>query len=159
MSCIVCATRGGEGSRAVQLAAIDLARRENKRLVFLFVTDSHVLEGVDESLKSAVRDEFQWMGKVMLHIAKHRAGASEIEVELVVRQGDVQEEIGRFLRDSNAEMLLLGAPRGTTATIFGDDAIEQFAQSIQDATGVNVKVIRPELPDQLSTTPLLGSES
>ena len=37
MGCIVCATRGGEGSRAVQLAAIERAKQSGKDLVFLFV--------------------------------------------------------------------------------------------------------------------------
>lgn len=144
MNCIVCATRGGEGSRAVQLAAIERARLTGNNLIFLFVADSTIQTEVDETLRSAVREELLWMGNTMLQIAKQRAGARDIDVSLVVREGDVHEEIGDFLRESDADLLLLGAPRGTTETIFGDDAIEQFAQSIVDSTGVEVEVVRPE---------------
>ena len=37
MGCIVCATRGGEGSRAVQLAAIERAKQSGNELVFLYL--------------------------------------------------------------------------------------------------------------------------
>ena len=48
MKCIVCATRGGEGSRAAQMAAIRQARRTGKPLVFLYVTDPYSMGDVDE---------------------------------------------------------------------------------------------------------------
>jgi nucleotide-binding universal stress UspA family protein len=144
MDRIVCATRGGEGSRAVQLAAIDRARESGDELIFLFVADSTIQDHVDAALKPAVREELLWMGNAMLQIAKQRAGVRHIDVSLVVREGDVQEEIASFLRESSASLLLLGAPRGTTETIFGDDAIEQFALKITEATGVAVEVVRPE---------------
>lgn len=155
MGCIVCATRGGEGSRAVQLAAIQRAKQSNDDLVFLFVADSTMEEKVEETLQTAVRDELIWMGNAMLQIAKLRAGAENIAVRLVIKVGEVRQEIDRFLQDSQAELLLLGAPRGTSATVFGDDAIEQFAHTIQEDTGVPVEVIRPEGSGDLSGIPRL----
>jgi nucleotide-binding universal stress UspA family protein len=150
MGCIVCATRGGEGSRAVQLAAIERAKQSGKDLVFLFVADDSMRDRVEENLRTAVRDELVWMGNAMLQIAKLRAGARNIDVTLKVRVGKVQDEIERFLQDSQASLLLLGAPRGTTATVFGDDAIEKFAQTIQDDTGITVELIRPEEVEYLT---------
>ena len=155
MSCIVCATRGGEGSRAVQLAAIERAKKSDKDLVFLFVADSTMQEKIEETLQTAVREELIWMGNAMLQIAKMRAGAENITVRLVVKVGEVREEIEDFLQESQAELLLLGAPRGTTATVFGDDAIEHFAHTIQEDTGITVEVIRPEEIRDLSRTPRL----
>jgi nucleotide-binding universal stress UspA family protein len=155
MGCIVCATRGGEGSRAVQLAAIERAKRSGQDLIFLFVADSAVHEQVEETLQTAVRDELIWMGNAMLQIARQRAGAENITVRLVVKVGEVREEIERFLQESYAELLLLGAPRGTSATVFGDDAIEQFARTIQEDTGITVEVIRPEEVGDPSRIPRL----
>lgn len=155
MGCIVCATRGGEGSRAVQLAAIERAKQTGKDLVFLFVADSSMQVGVEETLQTAVRDELIWMGNVMLQIAKLRAGARDTAVRLVVKVGGVREEISRFLQESQAELLLLGAPRGTTAAVFGDDAIEKFAQAIQEETSIPVEVIRPEAVEGLAQSPRL----
>jgi hypothetical protein len=143
MACIVCATRGGEGSRAVQLAAIERAKRTGNDLIFLFVADPASRGVVEETLRSAVREELLWMGSAMLQIARRRAEAKEIDVQLAIREGEVNKQIGRFLQEVDAELLFLGAPRGTTSTVFGDDAIERFAQSIKEATGVDVEVVRP----------------
>ncbi len=144
MGSIVCATRGGEGSRAVQLAAIEQARQLGKDLVFLFVADAAFEEQVEAHLRTAVHKEMLWMGNVLLQIAKQRAGARHIDVRLEIRTGPVKEAIEQFLLESRADLLLLGAPRGTTTTVFGDDAIEQFAHTVEEDTGVSVKVVRPE---------------
>jgi len=144
MAIIVCATRGGEGSRAVQLAAIEQARRTGHQLIFLFVADTTFQEEVEETLRAAVREEILWMGSAMLQVARRRAKARELEVQLAIREGEVRRQIIHFLQEVNAARLFLGAPRGTTTTVFGDDAIELFAQSIKEATGVDVEVVRPE---------------
>ncbi len=150
MTCIVCATRGGEGSRAAQLQAIRRSKEMDKRLVFLYVTDSGTVEGIDKSLLSAVQSELDWMGKTLLRIAQHRAKLSGLDTDIVIRHGLVREEIGRFLHESQAELLLLGAPRGTSANVFGDDAVEQFAIAIKAQTGVPVEVVRPETLNQIA---------
>jgi nucleotide-binding universal stress UspA family protein len=147
MECIVCATRGGEGSRAAQMTAIRQARKEGKPLVFLFVTSPASLGEIDEQLLPAVRHELNWMGKTLLQVAKGRAEAAGLKASVEIREGDVQEQIEQFLRESDAGVLILGAPRGITANVFGDDAVENFAQTIQDDTGVNVLIVYPNQED------------
>ena len=142
---IVCATRGGEGSRVVQSAAIRRAKESGQPLVFLYVTDSHSLGEFDEMLETAVREELDWLGETLLRTAQRRADAAQLHSEVRIRQGNVREEICRFLEECNASLLMLGAPRGTTANVFGDDAVEQFALDIMDKTHVQVEVIRPEV--------------
>jgi len=144
MSCIVCATRSGEGSRAVQLQAIRRSRDLGKRLIFLYVMDPHTVGKFDGKLLPAVKAELEWMGSTLLRIAQQRAQLLGLDTEIVIRHGDVRQEIGRFLSESQAELLLLGAPRGTSANVFGDDAVEQFAIAIQEKTHVPVEVVRPE---------------
>ena len=144
MGKIVCATRGGEGSRVVQMAAIQVAKEQSKPLTFLFVTDPANLGHVELLLIPAVQAELNWMGQTLLNMAHQRAHLAGIEAEVVVRVGEIKEEIGRYLQEHDSDLLLLGAPRGTTANVFGDDAIEQFADAVQQSTGVPVKIIRPE---------------
>jgi hypothetical protein len=171
MKYIVCATRGGAGSRAVQQKAIEYARERVQKLVFLFVIDVSVLEDVDDKLRPAVRDEMAWLGLALLGIAHQRAEDAGIESEIVIRDGLVRDEISRFIKERSAELLLLGAPRGmrdeisrfikersaellllgaprgTTATIFGDDVVEEFASSLEEMTGVTTEIVRPlEIP-------------
>lgn len=142
MNEIVCATRGGAGSRAVQLAAIERAKRLNMPLVFLYVASPGEL-GETEDLHMAVQHELIWLGKALLNVAKHRAHEAGLEVETIIRVGDVRDEISRYLVDQEASVLLLGAPKGTTAELHGDDAVERFATRIMEDSGVEVEIIRP----------------
>lgn len=143
MGNIVCATRGGAGSRAVQQAAVTYARERGTGLVFLFVIDTGSVEQEEAELVAAVHDELLFLGQTLLRIAKKRAANYQVAAEIIVRDGRVKEQITKFLDESSAELLLLGAPRGTTDTTFGDDVIEQFAESIHRDTGVEVEIIRP----------------
>lgn len=149
MSSIVCATRGGEGSRAAQMAAIEKAKETDKPLLFLYVVDPDSLdEEIDESLKDALLAELDWMGETLLRIAQKRADQAYLSTEVRIRRGNVQEEIIRFVKDVTADLLVLGAPRGTTANVFGDDAIERLAEVIRDETAVSVEIIRPDYVDK-----------
>ncbi len=144
MSKIVCATRGGEGSRAVQMAAIEEAQSSGRSLVFLYITASDSVTQANMTLQTAVSAELSWIGQALLRIAQKRANAAGINAELVIRKGQVREEIVSYLQETDADLMLLGAPRGTTLHIIGDDVIERFAQFIESSTGVPTKVIRPE---------------
>ena len=144
MGGIVCATRGGAGSRAVQQQAIKYANERQSELVFLYVIDLTRMSPAEEILRPAVREELQWLGRTLLRIAQKRATKSQIDSEVVIRDGAVFEEICRFLKEQSSDLLLLGAPRGTTANIAGDDVIEQLAEEIHSETGVEVEIVRPE---------------
>ncbi|MFQ5422120.1 MAG: universal stress protein, partial [Anaerolineae bacterium] len=142
--CIVCATRGGEGSRAVQREAIRIADSQNKHLIFLYVIDTSDMVPMDEGLLPAIKKEMFWLGRTLVLIAQKRARLEGIQADVALRDGDVPTEIGKFLQEANASLLLLGAPRGTTANVFGDDAVELFAAEIEERTGVPVQLVRPE---------------
>jgi hypothetical protein len=166
MKYIVCATRGGAGSRAVRERAIEYASQRELKLVFLFIIDISALDGADEKLRPAVRDELAWLGLALLGIAQQQAQNAGIESEIVIREGPVRDEISRFINERSAERLLLGAPRGTTATIFGDDMVEQFAADVEKTTGVVVEIVRPVVSEEetitaleAATEPVAGSVS
>ncbi len=144
MTFIVCATRGGEGSRVAQEVAIQYAFENQQKLVFMYVVDFKTLDDFDARLMPSVQGELNWLGKSLLGIARNRAEHAGVTAEIVIREGDVRQSIEEYLRESGANLLFLGAPRGTTANVLDDDAIEQFAQRIQDDTGVQVKIARPE---------------
>jgi nucleotide-binding universal stress UspA family protein len=143
MGTIVCATRGGAGSRAVQDQAIQYAGQESQKLIFLYVIDTSSLSEADETLREAVEIELGWLGRTLLHIAQKRAENAGIDSTVVVRKGQVISEIGRFITEKSAELLLLGAPRGTTTSVMGDDPVEKLAERICDETGVSVEIVRP----------------
>jgi nucleotide-binding universal stress UspA family protein len=115
------------------------------KLVFLFVIDTSNLHEADEKLRPAVRDELAWIGTALLRIAQQRATAADIDSEIVLREGPVRDEICEFLKERSAHLLLVGAPRGTSAAVFGDDKVEQFASEIERETAVQVEIVRPQL--------------
>ena len=145
MHYVVCATRGGAGSRVVQSHAISYALEHGKRLVFLYVIDTEALGNRDKTLTAAVHQELSWLGQTLLRIAQKRAATFEVQCEIAIREGAVRDEISRFIQEHSGEILFLGAPRGTTSGVFGDDAIEQFARSIEESSGVPVEIVRPEI--------------
>jgi len=144
MNEIVCATRGGAGSRVVQLAAIERAKRSGYPLVFLYVAAPGDMGNITSALQEAVREEMIWLGKALLYVAEKRAHDAGLKAEKVILVGNVQDEICEYLTEHNASILLLGAPRGTTAELSGDDAIERFATRITENSGVDVVIVRPE---------------
>jgi nucleotide-binding universal stress UspA family protein len=144
MSSIICATRGGAGSRAVQQRAIQIAQENGHLLIFLYVIDISNLRVVDEGVRKAVREELRWLGLTLLLIARKRADSAQIDSEIIIREGVVRDEIIKFIDEKSDDLLLLGAPRGTTDTVAGDDLIEQFAKSIENESGVTVEIVRPE---------------
>jgi nucleotide-binding universal stress UspA family protein len=151
MGSIVCATRGGEGSRVAQMAAIERAKASDKPLYFLYVVDPHSLDDdIDDSMKDALLAELNWMGETLLRIAQKRADAAYLGTEVRIRRGQVRDEITRFVKDMQADLLVLGAPRGTTANVFGDDAIERLARWIEEHTAVSVEIIRPDYVNRKS---------
>lgn len=148
MGCIVCATRGGAGSRATQLRGIHLAARDQSRLIFLLVVDTGFVGEIDPSLEAAVVGELRWVGRALLNLALMRAEDASVEADAVIRQGGAREEIERFVAEADADLLLLGAPRSATDSVFGDDPVERFAEELAEATGVRTSVVYPEGTDE-----------
>lgn len=144
---IVCATRGGAGSRAVQERAISYAQESGSKLVFLYIVDTNNVNGIEESLQVALQYELNWLGNALLNIAHKRAEYRRIASKIVIREGKVADEIVSFLEEESADLLLLGAPRGTSASTLGDDQVERFAESIERESGVPVEIVRPESPE------------
>ena len=145
MGNIVCATRGGEGSRAVQEKAITYAKAEDKELVFLYIADPLSLDDdLEPELQTAVLAELNWMGDTLLRIAQTRADAMYLATDVKIREGNIRTEIVQYLQTHETDLLFLGAPRGTTANVFGDDTIEQLAEMITKETAVPVEIVRPD---------------
>lgn len=143
MSSIICATRAGEGSRAVQLAAIDQAKANGQNVVFLYIIETDQINRVDESLRSSMRAELYWLAKTLLRIAEQRALSAGVRAELLTREGQIRDEINQVVLSSDANCLLLGAPRQNKTDKFDTEEIEAFAQSIAEFNGITVKIIRP----------------
>lgn len=133
MANIVCATGNGSQSRAVQSEAVEVARRQQKPLVFLHVVDLGQLGDLDESLIPAARAELAWLGNAIMRLAEDRARRRGVHAESVVLYGDVTTSLETFLREHPVDLLLMGQ-----AT---NKAIAAFAERVRDELGVPVEFV------------------
>ena len=131
MGVILCATGNGPQSRSVQNAAVELARVEQKRLVFVHVVDLRQLGELEQALWPAARAELAWLGEAMLRLAQDRARRRGVQTESEILHGSVCEALEDYMRRHGVNRLLLGA-----AT---NDEITQFARRMQDELGVAVQ--------------------
>jgi len=139
---IVCATRGGEASQILQAKAIQLARKEKKGLVFVYIVNVENLGELSENMARAAREELTWFGNALLKVAQLRAQRAGVHAEIIVSEGNVREKIEEVLREKEASLLVLGAPRSqASAPVFEEDGQTQFARQIENDTGVEVRII------------------
>lgn len=141
---MVCATRGGPGSRACQLRAVHRARELGARLVFVHVVDLRAVDGVEERIRDAVRSELAWVGRALLNIAEQRARSVGVQSLSVLREGDTWAEVARVAAEQGADLLMVGSapdragaapavPAGLAAALEGHD--------------IALEVVRPERPE------------
>jgi hypothetical protein len=136
MGIIVCATGNGVQSRSVQAAAVELARAQQKRLVFVHVVDLRQMGELEEALQPAARLELAWLGEAMLRLAQDRAQRRGVAAEGQILHGDVCAALETYVRSHPVERLLLGA-----AT---NDEITSLARRMQDTLGVAVQFVAAE---------------
>ncbi|MEN8098392.1 MAG: universal stress protein [Chloroflexota bacterium] len=146
---IVCATRGGEASLAAQDYAIKLAQDTNQELVFLCVTDTHVLAGTSDTRPHDIAHDLTRMSEFILCIAEDRARDAGLEnVRWVCHLGNAREEIQRFVTDSGASVLVLGRP-----ALEGDEQrfsygeLESFARYLESELDLKVYFVEPTADD------------
>lgn len=145
---IICPTRGGEGSRASQRAAAARAKELDARLEYIYVVDEMQIEGVDNTLRHALRKELLWIGRALLELAAKRGRLEGVSAEIVVLEGSLRDQLIAYMREHNVHTMFIGAPRGSSTNIFGDEEIEQFALMAERETNAKVEVVRP---DQLAS--------
>lgn len=136
MSVIVCATGIGNQSRFVQARAVEIARKQQGRLVFVHVVDVAQLGELDESLLEAAKTELAWLGSAILRLAQDRAHRRGVHADSVVLYGNVCSTLEEFLSQQPVDLLLMGE-----AT---NEALARFAHYIQDELGIPVHIVRGE---------------
>lgn len=136
MGVILCATGNGAQSRSVQSAAVELARAEQKRLVFVHVVDLRQLGELEEALRPAAQAELAWLGEAILRLAQDRARRRGVQTENVILHGNVCAVLEGYLRGHAVDVLLMGAATS--------DEITRFARRVQDELGVAVQFVAAE---------------
>ncbi len=142
---IVCAVRGQPHSRATVTRAIDLALEHGARLTFVHVMDAEFLSHATVGIVRLMYQELRSMGEFMMVILRDRAERRGVrEVRTVLLEGRAEEVLPRFLQESGADLLVLGAPGGSRRqSAFAPGDFETFVQRIE-ARGVPVELVPAE---------------
>jgi len=140
VSRILCATNAGEDSRAVHTVAFRDAAEQGSELTFLHVIGGDDFYAQPERMREAIRLEMEWLLYAMVRVARDRAGAADIESDVVVRTGDPRAEILAYVRELEPSLLILGAPREGQISLFHEASIEEFVTEVE-ALGVQVELV------------------
>lgn len=142
MGNIICAIRGGEASRITQIKAINIAKRRDKKLIFLYVISPEVIEKADSHIKEELRDELTFMARLHLRVACHRAREKEVDTGFTIKEGPIKEALKECLKEEEGELLVLGSPmEDHLQKRFIMANLKKFADEIKEETGVEVEIV------------------
>ncbi len=139
MSGIVCAIRGGPSSQPTIDRAVALARETGLPLHFLYVVNLDFLTRTITSRVRTISEQMRQMGESILLAAQAQAAVQDVPAQIVVRQGEVGEEIAALCHEVSADYLVLGRPGGADeGDVFTQDRLAQFRERIEQETGASV---------------------
>jgi nucleotide-binding universal stress UspA family protein len=141
MAKILCAIRGGEASYCTQDAAIALAKERGDELLFLYVVNTEFL---DKTARVYCRDvvtaEVKKMGEFLLDMAQERARKQGVMSSLILRYGDLRDELKAVAHDQEIAAVALGKPVGEDS-VFSLEELKALAAEIEAETGAKVYLL------------------
>ena len=138
---IVCAIRGGPASRPTIKKSIELAVETKLPLYFLYVVNLNFLAHTSSTRTHLISKEMKEMGEFILLNAQAEAQSTGIAAEGVVRQGKVRDEIVEFIKEVDANFVVLGKPekKPEDTNLFTQDRLDEFGLRIESES--NAKVV------------------
>lgn len=140
MTTILCPTRGGPASVPAQEWAIDLARKMDASLIFLYVSNTHFLDRFSYPRSVDVSAELDELGEFLLAMAQDRAENAGVATQTIVRQGEFREQLADVIREHSVSVVVIGQSRQNTGVI--TEAYRAYlSRSLLEELGVQVYVI------------------
>lgn len=140
MGRILCATRGGEGSRRTQDAAAALARERGDELLFVYVVDTSFLNHTAAPLVVDVEGRLESMGRFQLAIAQERVAVQGVQARVLIRRGRLRAELASAAQEEGADLIVLGRPTNQGA-VLTESALQSLVSFLEDEAGVKVLVL------------------
>ena len=141
MGKVLCAIRGGEASYRTQDAAIALVQERGDELLFLYVVDIAFISKTARAVRpDVVKAEMEKMGEFLLELAGERARTRGVHPDLVLRSGDLRQELVAATRELAVDVVVLGRPYGEDSA-FSLEELRAFAARIEAATQARVQIL------------------
>lgn len=141
MSGIVCAIRGGPGSKPTIEKSIELAKETELTIHFLYVVNLDFMSKTSASRVSHLYQDLDQMGEFILLMAQERAESKGVMADGTVSHGTVREEIIKLCHDMNANYVVLGRPQmKEDVNVFTHDLLSDFEKQVQEESGAVVVI-------------------
>lgn len=106
-------------------------------LRYLAVLDDANFGDLDGQTIRIVTDELRWLLDTQLDLTREQVGAQELPVEVVVRQGDVVENVVDVLGERGPARVLIGAPVAPD----GHQSVEDLRAAVAARLQTEVEVV------------------
>ena len=136
----MCATRGGKASQPTHEKAIELAHERGAELLFLYVFDRRILQRVATPIVISVEAQVEQMLAFLRTTAQEQARQAGVRARVVIRTGNLLEQIETVAKEEQVNLIILGNPAEKTS-LFKREALQTLGESIEDDTGVPVRVL------------------
>ncbi|HSM56770.1 MAG TPA: universal stress protein [Candidatus Sulfomarinibacteraceae bacterium] len=140
MTTILFPTRGGEASYANQDRVIGLAREEEARLIFMYVSDVRFISMTALPVLVDIEEELEEMGEFLMAMAQERAAKQGVEAEIMVRRGVFRQALKDVIREQQVDVVVLGSSSETTGVTTKSYRRELIVELVEE-TGVEVLVL------------------
>lgn len=130
---------GGTGRGAALRAAYDQAAEAGQSLTYLAILDPPTFGDLDQSLIKLIADELDWLLNAHMRTVAEASFREVESTEVIVRIGEVDDEVEALASSSRADAIVLGAP-----VAVGGTSVEDLTQALQARTGLPVSVVDPD---------------
>lgn len=130
---------GGSGRGAALRAAYEQAADAGSSLTYLAVLDPPHFADLDKNLLAIVIDELEWLLTAHLRTVAEASDRRIDSTRVIVRTGEVGDEVIELAEATGAASIVLGAPFEVAGAPVAD-----LVTALQKRTGATVSIVRPD---------------
>lgn len=136
---IVCAIRGGPASQATIEKSIELAQESGQAIYFLYVVNLDFLSRSTSSKTERIHRDIKEMGEFILLDAREKAHQQGAQAEMVIKDGQVGEQIIDLTQELDAQYIVLGKPvHDNENNLFSRKKYQDFVDHLSQETQADV---------------------
>ena len=147
---ILCPTRGGRSSYPNQDMAIELAKKRQADLLFLYISNVRFLGMTASPVVVDIETELDEMGDFLLTMAQERAEKAGVHAETSVRRGVFQKVLREVIHEYPISAVVLGSSTAGTG-VTTPEFVQSLVAAMSDETGLEFIILRDG--KIISTTP------
>ncbi len=131
---------GGTGRGATLRTAMERASEEGKGLLYLAILDNAGFADLDAAFLAVVKDELEWLLDAQLNVTKTQLGVDELPVRVLIRGGDVAEQVADVVSAMGETEVVVGAP----VPLAAHESIDSLVDELRAKVSVPVSVVEAE---------------